>query len=180
MSTRENTAEQLHAAQRLRAPLTDRVNAEPAILHGMSVTEAKAIFLLSAAVFSFIAIIVFIVTHIWQLAVGIAFFGPLLTLWYGSQYLEVIKRGYPDGFYSQRIHLWMAARGLATPQFLTHDGVWSLGRPLVGLDLSAPLNPPPEKPQKPQDTAQPQDMPEEVQEMQETQNHQNTRGGDEA
>ena len=140
-----NTGEHMQAAQRLRAPLTDRVNNEPAILHGMSVTEAKVIFLVSFAVFSVVAVIVFAFMHIWQLVVCLVLFGPGLTLWYGSQYLEVIKRGYPDAYYSQAIHRWFAERGMADAHFLLHNGYWSLGRRLVGLDLSTPLAPVPEK-----------------------------------
>ncbi|MBR5950729.1 MAG: TIGR03750 family conjugal transfer protein [Actinomycetaceae bacterium] len=146
MNRTENTSEHAQAAQRLHAPLTDRVNAEPAILHGMSVTEAKVIFLVSFAVFSVIAVVVMVFTHIWQLLLGIGLFGPLLTLWYGSQYLEVIKRGYPDAYYTQAIRRWFAERGLAEAHFMLYSGQWSLGRPLVGLDLSTPLMPVPDKP----------------------------------
>ena len=146
MSHTENTSERMQAAQRLRAPLTDRVNAEPAILHGMSVSEAKVIFLVSFAVFSVIAVVVMVFTHIWQLLLGIGLFGPLLTLWYGSQYLEVIKRGYPDAYYTQAIHRWLADRGIVEAHFMLYSGQWSLGRPLVGLDLSMPLMPAADKP----------------------------------
>ena len=146
MNHTENTGEHAQAAQRLHAPLTDRVNAEPAILHGMSVSEAKVIFLVSFAVFSVIAVIVLVFTHIWQLFLALIVFGPLATLWYGSQYLEVIKRGYPDAYYSQAIHRWLAERGLAEAHFMLYSGQWSLGRPLVGLDLSTPLMPVADKP----------------------------------
>ena len=152
MNRTENTGEHIQAAQRLRAPLTDRVNSEPAILHGMSVTEAKVIFLVSFVLFSVIAGIVFAFLHIWQLLLCLILFGPLVTLWYGSQYLEVIKRGYPDAYYSQAIHRWFAERGLTNAHFLLHSGHWSLGRRLVGLDLSSPLAPVPEK-QRPTETS---------------------------
>lgn len=163
MSHTENTSEHAQAAQRLNAPLTDRVNAEPAILHGMSVSEAKVIFLVSFAVFSVIAVAVQLVTHIWQLFLGICLFGPLLTLWYGSQYLEVIKRGYPDAYYSQAIHRWLAERGMAEPHFMLYSGQWSLGRRLVGLDLSTPLMPVADKPR----SNKKQELSEENQERQE-------------
>ncbi len=145
MSNTEYTSERAQAAQRLHAPLTDRVNAEPAILHGMSMTEAKVIGLVSFAVFSVIAVVLFVLTHLWQTGL-LCIFGPLLVLWYGSQYLEVIKRGYPDAYYTQFIRRWLAERGLADAHFMLHSGQWSLGRPMVGLDLSAPLMPVADKP----------------------------------
>lgn len=144
MNAKADSAQVAQAA-RLRAPITDRVNAEPAILHGMTATEAKAIALISMLVFLLAGGIVFAATRLWQTLLLLAIFGPAATLWFGSQYLARIKRGRPDGYYSQAIHLWMAARGLVRPRFIAHDGVWSLGRPL-DLALSAPLDPPPEAP----------------------------------
>lgn len=135
-------------AARLHAPITDRINAEPAILHGMSATEAKAIALISMFMFLLAGSIVFAATRLWQALLLLAIFGPAATLWFGSQYLARIKRGRPDGYYSQAIHIWMAARGLVRPRFITHDGAWSLGRHL-DLALSAPFDPPPDAPIRP-------------------------------
>ena len=173
MNRTENTSEHAQAAQRLHAPLTDRVNAEPAILHGMSVTEAKVIFLVSFAVFSVIAIVIMVFTHIWQLFLGLIVFGPLTTLWYGSQYLEVIKRGYPDSYYTQAIRRWLAERGLADAHFMLYSGQWSLGRPLVGLDLSTPLMPVADKPR----SNKTQELNEENQERQEMKENQMQAAG---
>ena len=128
-------------AARLRAPITDRVNAEPAILHGMSATEAKAIGLVSLLLFAIVVGITFAATRRWQALLLLPIFGPALALWFGSQYLARIKRGRPDGYYSQAIHLWLAARGLARPHLITHDGAWSLGRRL-DLALSSAFEPP--------------------------------------
>lgn len=164
------TAHAMHEAQRLRAPLTDRINAEPPILHGMSASEAKVISIASFVVFSVVGAFVFAAVRMWQAWIVIGIFGPLLTLWYGSQYLEVVKRGYPDGFYSQRLHMWMAVRGFSASHFITHDGTWSLGRRFSGLDLSAPFNPPIEKPP----VIETQEI---QQEMQELQPYKKTTGG---
>lgn len=143
MSTSSRPRER--ASDTPRAPVTDRVNVEPAILHGMTVTEAKVIGAVSLAIFLLAGGIVSAATGRWQAVMLMAVFGPALTLWFASQYLARIKRGRPDAYYTQAIHLWLVGRGLATPRFITHHGWWSLGRTL-DLSLASPLDPPPEKP----------------------------------
>ena len=53
------------------------------------------------------------------------------------------KRGRPDAYYTQAIHLWLAQRSLAKPRFITYHGWWSLGRSF-DLSLASPLEPPQE------------------------------------
>ena len=131
-------------AARQRAPITDRVNVEPAILNGMTLTEAKVIGSVSFVVFMLIGSLLFSVTHYWQFMLVLGTFGPAFVLWFASQYLARIKRGRPDGYYTQAIHLWLAHRGLATPKFLIYHGWWGLGRSL-DLSLASAFEPPPEK-----------------------------------
>ena len=131
-------------AARQRAPITDRVNVEPAILNGMTLTEAKVIGSVSFVVFMLIGALLFSVTHYWQFMLVLGTFGPAFVLWFASQYLARIKRGRPDGYYTQAIHLWLANRGLATPKFLIYHGWWGLGRSL-DLSLASAFEPPPEK-----------------------------------
>ena len=131
-------------AARQRAPITDRVNVEPAILNGMTLTEAKVIGSVSFVVFMLIGALLFSVTRYWQFMLVLGTFGPAFVLWFASQYLARIKRGRPDGYYTQAIHLWLAHRGLATPKFLISHGWWGLGRSL-DLSLASAFEPPPEK-----------------------------------
>ena len=142
MATRARSTPDLEAA-RQRAPVTDRVNVEPAILNGMTVTEAQAIGAVSLTVFLLVGGIVFTATRLWQLWLILGLAGPVLTLWFGSQYLARVKRGRPDAYYTQAIHLWLADRKLVKPKFLTYHGWWSLGRSL-DLSLASPLDPPDE------------------------------------
>ncbi len=69
---------------RARAPITDRVNAEPAILNGMTVTEAKMIALASSIVFGAIGGLIFATTRVWQAFLLLLIFGPAVTLWFSS------------------------------------------------------------------------------------------------
>ena len=135
-------------AARLRAPITDRVNVEPAILNGMTVTEAQWIGAVALGIFLLVGGLVFLVTGFWQVWLLLAIFGTALVLWFASVYLARIKRGRPDAYYTQAIHLWLVQRGLAGAEFIHHQGWWSLGRSL-GFSLESPRQPPQEKFPKP-------------------------------
>ena len=135
-------------AARQRAPITDRVNVEPAILNGMTVTEAQWIGLLALVVFLLVGFLVFLVTGFWQVWLLLAIFGTALVLWFASVYLARIKRGRPDAYYTQALHLWLVQRGLAGAKFINHHGWWSLGRSM-GFSLESPRHPPEEKFLKP-------------------------------
>lgn len=133
-----------------RAPITDRVNVEPPILHGMTATEAKVIASVAFILFLLIGGTLSATTGRWQIVLLTAMFGPMIALWYVSKYLARIKRGRPDGYYTQAIHLWMVRHGLSQPKFTMYSGWWSLGRTL-GVSLASPLDPPPEQfPEQPQ------------------------------
>ncbi|OAD41696.1 hypothetical protein LPB72_10275 [Hydrogenophaga crassostreae] len=129
---------QQEEVSRFRAPVTDRVNVEPAIIRGMTVTEAKVISLVAVPVFLVIGGIVLLVTGFWQFILVLGIAGPLFTLWYASGRLQKIKRNRPDGYYTQAIHFWLAKRGLVTSHYLSLHGHWDLGRSL-DLNLSHPF-----------------------------------------
>ena len=135
-------------AARQRAPITDRVNIEPAILNGMTVTEAQWIAGIAMVVFLLIGGLLYLVTGLWQFVLLLTVFGTAVTLWFGSQVLARVKRGRPDAYYTQAIHLWLAHRGLTRPKFITYHGWWSLGRTL-DFSLDSPFDPPVEKFNKP-------------------------------
>lgn len=122
---------------RYRAPVTDRVNVEPAILRGMTMTEAKVISLVTVPLFLVLGTVLMYFTGFWQFILALGFVGPLITLWYASDYLQELKRNRPDGYYTQAIHLWLAKRGFVNNKFLSHHGQWDLGRSL-DLNLAHP------------------------------------------
>ena len=133
----ERNAQQEVDPTRFRAPVTDRVNVEPAIIRGMTVTEAKVISWVTVPLFLLLGGILLLITGFWQFILVLGVAGPLVSLWYASAYLQKAKRGRPDGYYTQAIHLWLAKRGLVTNKFLTHNGQWDLGRSL-DLNLAHP------------------------------------------
>ena len=120
------------------APITDRVNVEPAILNGMTASEAQVIGLVSLVLCLMLGAFLVAVTGFWQALLLVTLFGPLAVLWFSSKYLARIKRNRPDGYYSQAMHLWLAGRGFASSKFIDHDGYWSLGRTLP-FTLASPF-----------------------------------------
>lgn len=130
-------------AARARAPVTDRVNVEPSILNGMTATEAKVIASVSLAVFALIGGLVLVLTRVWQVMLLLSIFGPVAALWFGSAYLQKVKRGRPDGYYSQAFHLWLVEHSLIRSKFIRHHGYWDLGRTL-DFSLASSLEPAPE------------------------------------
>lgn len=126
-----------------RAPVTDRVNAEPAILNGMAATEAAWIAAASLVAFAVVGALVFAVTGLWQAVLALPLFGTGASLWFSSLYLQKVKRGRPEGYYTHAIHLWLADRGVFRSKFIRHQGYWSLGRTL-DLSMVSSLDPGPE------------------------------------
>lgn len=134
-------------AGRAQVPLTDRVNVEPAILNGMTTTEAAWIGLSSMVGYGLVMGLLVAITGLWQLLLA-ALVGTIVTLWYASLRLQTMKRDRPDGYYGHAIHLWMVRHGMQRARFLRHDGYWSLGRTL-GLSFSSPLRPKPDAQPRP-------------------------------
>ncbi|PZP98279.1 MAG: TIGR03750 family conjugal transfer protein [Variovorax paradoxus] len=122
-----------------RVPLTDRVNSEPAILHGMTASEATWLGGLSLLIYTLLTGLVIYASGLWQLLLA-----PLIatigTLWFGSMWLQKIKRDRPDGHYGHALQLWLSRHGLSQARFVRHDGYWSIGR-TDSLSLRASLEP---------------------------------------
>lgn len=110
------------------APVTDRVNIEPPILNGMAAGEAQYIGLVSAGLGGLLALVLQALTGGGILLLLLVIIVPLLCLWYGSLYLQKVKRGRPDGFYIQMMHLHLASKGIVRPYFVLHKGYWDIGR----------------------------------------------------
>lgn len=112
------------------APLTDRVNSEPPIFNGMAETEAMYLGAAGFIVSACIGLFVSSMTGKFSLMAIICIAVPLLVLWYGSLYLQKIKRGKPEGCYVQATRIWLANHGFMKNPYLAHDGFFDLGRRL--------------------------------------------------
>ncbi|KQP14771.1 hypothetical protein ASF43_11915 [Pseudorhodoferax sp. Leaf267] len=131
--------------------MTDRVNSEPAILHGMTSTEASWIGGVSFAVYFTLTGMVIMATGLWQLMLA-PLIATIATLWYGSMALQRVKRDRPDGYYTHVLQRWMSTYGLSKARFLRHAGYWSLGR-TSEISLTSSLSPDLEHEEQPADAA---------------------------
>lgn len=121
-----------------KTPLTDRVNVEPAIINGMTSTEANYIAVVSFALSLLVGFALFIVTGFWPLLAVFCIGGPVLSLWYGSLYLQTLKRNRPDGFYVQATHIWLSKLGIIRCRFIRHNRFYELGAS-INLTFNPPL-----------------------------------------
>ncbi len=121
-------APQIQTSSTNLAPVTERVNVEPPILNGMAATEAMYIALISGVISIALAGVLQVLTG-WGIVLIILVIAlPLFILWYGSLYLMVLKRNRPDGFYVQKIHLYLVGKIQMTSKFIVHKGFWDIGR----------------------------------------------------
>jgi len=114
--------------ERRGAPLTDRVNAEPAIINGMSSTEATYIGCASLAISGALGGVLFLLTGYWHFIFLLGIALPLVIIWYSSIYLQSIKRSKPERWYFQALRIYLARKGIVKSRYITHDGYMELGR----------------------------------------------------
>lgn len=109
------------------APLTDRVNSEPPVVNGMSASEANYIGLISLAASLVMGVLIYAFTSYWIASFLICLLVPFMSLWYGSLYLQTVKRNRPEGYYLHAIHLALVARNILKSRFINHNGYFELG-----------------------------------------------------
>ncbi len=108
--------------------LADRLNNEPVIFRGSTNSELGMILLV--AVLFWIPTGLLIATLLGSIAMslGIAAFGVLLTVFFGSTYFQHIKRGRPDNYYQHNMILKFSRLGIRKTKLIHREGAWSLGR----------------------------------------------------
>lgn len=112
------------------APLTDRVNNEPPVLRGLSVTEVTVATALFFPVWLCVGFLASRLFHHWQILILLGIFGPLISVWASAGVLASLKRNRPDHYYWQASLWWLHRHGLWTVPFVSHLGAWDLGRTL--------------------------------------------------
>lgn len=108
--------------------LPNRLNGEPAIFKGCSLSELMILAGGGAAVCIPFSLMVCGLFGFMMAGVGI---GVLLTIGsvvVGSLWLQKAKRGRPLGFYQLRLKLMLEDRGLLNTGFIRESRVWGIGR----------------------------------------------------
>jgi conjugative transfer region protein (TIGR03750 family) len=124
-----------------RAPLPDRVNAEPAIIKGLSYTESKWAIGLAFLLWFPVGSVVGLALQHFPVAVLIIATGPIATVWVAAGYLATMKRNRPDHYYVQLLKRRASQLGLIRSHFVTHAGAWDLGRTFVPPRVAKRRNP---------------------------------------
>ena len=108
--------------------LADRLNAEPAIFRGCSSSELGVIVGVAALVWLPVSLILAGLAGAVTMGFGIAGVGIVATVLLMASLFQRLKRNRPDGYYQQRIVLWLDDRGLRRSPFVRRSGAWDIGR----------------------------------------------------
>ncbi|MBT7436061.1 MAG: TIGR03750 family conjugal transfer protein [Gammaproteobacteria bacterium] len=108
--------------------LADRLNNEPVIFRGSTNSELGMILLVAVLFWVPMGMIIATLLGSIAMSLGIAAFGVLLTVFFGSTYFQYIKRGRPDNYYQHNMLLKLSHLGIRKSKIIHKDGAWSLGR----------------------------------------------------
>ena len=108
--------------------LADRLNAEPAIFKGCSSIELGVIVGVAALVWLPVSLILAGLAGAVTMGFGIAGVGIVATVLLMASLFQRLKRNRPDGYYQQRIVLWLDDQGLRRSPFVRRSGAWDIGR----------------------------------------------------
>ena len=108
--------------------LADRLNAEPAIFKGCSSSELGVIVGVAALVWLPVSLTLAGLAGAVTMGFGIAGIGIVTTVLLMARLFQRLKRNRPDGYYQQRIVLWLDDRGLKRSPFVRRSGAWDIGR----------------------------------------------------
>jgi len=108
--------------------LADRLNAEPVIFKGCSASELGMIVGVAALVWLPVSLILAGLAGAVTMGFGLAGIGIVATVLVTASLFQRLKRNRPDGYYQQRIVLWLDDRGMKRAPFILRSGSWDIGR----------------------------------------------------
>ena len=108
--------------------LADRLNAEPAIFKGCSSSELGVIVGVAALVWLPLSLILAGLAGAVTMGFGIAGIGIVATVLAMASLFQRLKRNRPDGYYQQRVVLWLDDRRIKRSPFVRRSGAWEIGR----------------------------------------------------
>ena len=108
--------------------LADRLNAEPAIFKGCSSSELGVIVGVAALVWLPVSLILAGLAGAVTMGFGIAGVGIVATVLLMASLFQRLKRNRPDGYYQQRLVLWLDDHRFRRSPFVRRSGAWDIGR----------------------------------------------------
>lgn len=110
--------------------LPTRLNAEPSIFRGCSLSELMLLAASGAIVWIPFWLIICGLLGYLMMGVGVGVLSIIGWVFVGGTLLQKAKRGRPIGYYQLRIRLWLEDRGLFKTGFIRASRIWDLGRRL--------------------------------------------------
>lgn len=110
--------------------LPTRLNAEPSIFRGCSLSELMLLAASGAIVWIPFWLIICGLLGYLMMGVGVGVLSIIGWVFVGGTLLQKAKRGRPIGYYQLRIRLWLEDRGLFKTGCIRASRIWDLGRRL--------------------------------------------------
>lgn len=108
--------------------LPNRLNAEPSIFRGCSLSELMMLTASGAMIWIPFWLVVCGLFGFLMMGVGIGVLAIIVWVFFGGTFLQKAKRGRPIGYYQLRLRLWLEDRGLMKSGCIRRSGVWDVGR----------------------------------------------------
>lgn len=108
--------------------LPTRLNGEPTIFRGCSLTELMGLAAIGAMIWIPFWIVVCAFLGIVMMGAGIGLLSIIAWVYVGGTLLQQLKRGRPMGYYSLKLRLMFADAGLCRAPFIRESRVWNTGR----------------------------------------------------
>ena len=105
-----------------------RLNAEPSIFRGCSLSELMLLVVGGALFFVPSSIIICGLFGYLMMGVGIGLLLVIAGVVAGATILQKLKRGRPQGYYQLRLRLWLEDLRLIRPSFIRQGRIWDVGR----------------------------------------------------
>ena len=108
--------------------LPERLNREPAVFRGLTVSELLIALLSGLAIGALTGLLLAVLWQNWSLIPGSALPGGALAVLSGGRWLARLKRGRPESWLYRALELKLTHFGIGAQRFVLHDGVWSIRR----------------------------------------------------
>ena len=107
-----------------------RLNAEPSIFRGCSLSELMLLVTVGGITLIPLSVIVCGLLGYLMMGVGIGLLLVIAWVVMGAMILQKLKRGRPLGYYQLRLRLWLEDLHLLRRSFIRQGQVWDIGRRL--------------------------------------------------
>lgn len=108
--------------------LPNRLNAEPSIFRGCSLSELMLLAMSGALIWIPFWVIVCGFLGVFMMGVGAGVISIIIWILLGGTYLQKVKRGRPMGYYQLHLRLLLEDIGLRKTGFIRESQIWDVGR----------------------------------------------------